>query len=127
MSEVTLYGEWMRVYHSVKYNKLPDWFIAYDIWVVEDRRFLAPNIVEDILSKTSISYIKPHKTVLSNVENVIKWSELQSDYTDGTREGIVIKTIDEIHIKDFFKVVNKHFNRRDNFNDELIKNSLIIK
>lgn len=127
MSEITIYGEWMFAYHSIKYNKLPDWFIAYDIWIVEDNRFLSPSLVEDILSKTSISYIRPYKTTLNSVEDVIKWAELPSDYTDGVREGVVIKTVDGIYAEDFFKVVNKHFIRRNNFNDELIKNILSNK
>lgn len=122
MSDVTIYGDYMFAYHSVKYNKLPDWFIAYDIWVVEDNKFLAPNRVEDLLSKTNISYIKPVKTTLNDVSDVIKMSELPSDYTDGVREGIVIKTVDGDFMKDSYKVVNKFFVRRDDFNDELIKN-----
>src|SRR5574343_2059098 len=28
MSEITIYGDWMFAYHSVKYNKLPDWFVS---------------------------------------------------------------------------------------------------
>ncbi len=122
MSEITIYGEWMYAYHSIEYNQLPDWFIAYDIWVVEDNKFLSPRIVEKILSETNIFYIKPYKVSIQNVDDVIKLSELKSDFTDGVREGMVIKTEDGDYIKDVYKVVNKFFNRRDDFNDKLIRN-----
>ena len=124
MSEITIYGEWMVAQHSIEYNKLPDWFIAYDIWVVEDNKFLSPKKVEELLSKTNISYIKPHKTILNDVNDVIKWSEMASDYRNGVREGIVIKTVSGDYIKDTYKVVNKYFNRREDFNEKMIKNKL---
>ena len=125
MSDITIFGDWMFAYHSVKYDKLPDWFIAYDIWVVEDHKFLSPKKVEELLSKTGIYYITPVKTTLNSVQDVIKYSEMKSDYTDGVREGIVIKTTEGDYTKDVYKVVNKFFTRREDFNDKLIKN--IIK
>lgn len=125
MSEITIYGDWMLAYHSVKYNKLPDWFVAYDIWVLEDNKFLSPSKVEEILSQTNIHYIKPYKVTLNSVKDVIEWSEKPSDYTDAIREGIVIKTIEGDFTKDSYKVVNRFFNRREDFNDELIRNTKI--
>lgn len=124
MSEITIYGEWMVAQHSINYNKLPSWFIAYDIWVVEDNKFLSPSKVDEILSETNISYIKPYKVTFNNIEDVIRWSEMKSDFTYGVREGIVIKTVEGDFIKDVYKVVNKHFNRRENFNDSLIRNKI---
>ena len=125
MSEITIYGEWILAQHSIRYTKLTDWFIAYDIWVVEDNKFLSPKKVEDLLSKTNIKYIKPYKILLENVDDVIKWSEMKSDYTEGIREGVVIKTVDSDFVKKTYKVVNKYFNRRENFNEVLIKNCLV--
>jgi hypothetical protein len=125
MSEIAIYGEWMWAYHSIKYDRLPDWFIAYDIWVVEDHKFLSPKKVEDLLSKTDISYIKPYKTVLTSIGDVVRLSEMKSDYTNGIREGIVIKTVEGDFFKNSYKVVNKHFDRREDFNEKLIKNKVI--
>lgn len=126
MSDITIFGDWMFAYHSVEYNKLPDWFIAYDIWVVEDNKFLSPSRVDDILSKTNIKYIKPYKAELKSVQDVITWSELESDYTDNVREGIVIKTEKNGFMENSYKVVNKFFKRRDDFNDMLIKNKRVV-
>ena len=124
-SEVTIYGDWMYAYHSIKYNRLPDWFIAYDIWVVEDDKFLSTIIVKNILLETKISYIEPIKMVIKSDEEVVSLSEMKSNYTDGIREGIIIKTVEGIHMKNSYKVVNKYFNIRRDFNDVLLKNECL--
>jgi len=123
-SPVTIYGEWLYAKHSIEYDKLPDYFLAYDIWVVEDINFLAPDKVEELLKQTNISYIKPIKTVLNSIDDIIQFSEMQSDFRNGIVEGIVVKTADGRFLKDTWKVVNKYFKRTDDFHIELIKNKL---
>jgi atypical dual specificity phosphatase len=124
MSPVTIYGEWLVAQHSMNYDKLPDWFLAYDIYSVEDVKFLAPSIVEDLLSKTDIKWIKSHKVTFNNINEIVQWSEKPSDYRNGVREGIVIKLDDGKFVTESFKVVNRHFVRREDFNEELIKNKI---
>ena len=65
MSQLTIYGEWMTFAHSIYYDKLPDFFIAYDIFSVEDDKYLSPDVVETLLLQTSISYIKPEKVIFN--------------------------------------------------------------
>lgn len=127
MSPITIYGEWMNFKHSIFYDKLPDLFIAYDIWSVEDNKFIAPDIMDRILSKTSIKYIKPHKITFNSINEIVSYSESKSDYRDGRREGIVIKTSNGRFVTSSFKIVNKYFERCDDFNErEPIKNLLGI-
>ena len=125
MSPITIYGEWMNFSHSIFYDKLPDLFISYDIWSVEDNRFLSPDRVEELLSQTSIRYIKPKKVILNSISDIIDLSEMKSDYRDGLAEGIVVKTSDGRFLSETWKVVNKHFHRRNDFNDKIIKNKII--
>ena len=125
MSPICLFGEWLYAKHSIEYDKLPDLFLAYDIWVVEDHNFLAPDVVESLLKETTISYIKPKKVILNSIEDIIKLAEEKSEYRNGIREGIVVKTSDGRFLKDTWKVVNKHFERRNDFNDCLIRNKVV--
>ena len=124
MSEITIYGDWMLYSHSIEYNKLPDWFIAYDMWVVEEHKFLSSDKMDEMLSQTSISHIKSQKVTLNSREDVVKLSEMPSDYRDGVREGIVIKTSNGIYREEMYKVVNKHFVQRQDFNERIVKNKL---
>ena len=125
-SPVTIYGEWLVAKHSIEYDRLPDWFVSYDIYSMEDRKFLSPDISEDILSKTSIKFIKPYKVIFNNIDEVVEYSERPSDYRKGIREGIVIKLSDGKFVTESFKVVNKYFVRRNDFNEAgLIKNRIL--
>ena len=124
MSPVTIYGEWMLAKHSLEYDKLTDWFLAYDIYLSEERRFLSPDIFEELMSKTNIKYIKPKKIIFNNLDEVVRYSEKNSDFRNGKQEGIVIKISDGSSVIDSYKVVNRHFIRREDFNKELIKNKI---
>lgn len=105
---------------SLFYDNLPDVFLAYDIWLVEEGRFLDADVVESLLSKTSIKYIKPIKMTFNSILDIVKYSEGQSSYRNGRKEGIVIRTNDNV-----FKVVNRFFERRDDFNlSDPIKNRI---
>ena len=122
---ITIYGEWMFAEHSLNYDKLPDLFIAYDIWSVEDERFLSPDLMESLLIQTDIKYITPEKKTFNSIDEIVKESKKESEYRSGVVEGIVIKTNEGLFCKDVFKVVNNLFTRRMDFNDELRKNKLI--
>lgn len=125
-SPITIYGDWMIYQHSLFYDKLPDTFIAYDIWSVEDDKYLSPDIVAKLLNKTNISYIKPKEIIFNNIKEIIEYSEMESEYRNGMREGIVLKTTEGDFLKETYKVVNKHFSLRDDFNTtEAIKNIVL--
>ena len=42
-----LYGEWLCARHTVAYDKLPDWFVAFDIFDVPAGRFLSRRVQSD--------------------------------------------------------------------------------
>ena len=118
----------MNFSHSIFYDQLPDLFIAYDIWSAEDREFYSPDIVEELLSKTTIRYIKPKRIIFSNIDEIVDLSKSKSDYRNGIREGIVIKVSDGKFLTNTFKVVNNLFIRCEDFNKrEIIKNKLSDK
>jgi hypothetical protein len=124
-SPITVYGEWLWAKHSIGYDKLPDWFLAYDIYLAEEDNFISPSLFKEIISKTNIKFIDTQKVILNNIQDVINLSERKSKYRNDVCEGIVIKTSSEKYLSNSFKVVNKHFKRIENFNDELIKNKII--
>ena len=125
MTPVTVYGEWLYAKHSIYYDRLPDLFIAYDIYIPEDDEWLSPDKFESEMSKTDIRFIKPTKMTFNDISDVVRVSELPSEYRNGIREGIVIKLSDGRKVTQSFKIVNKFFDRREDFNEELIKNKVI--
>ena len=120
-----VFGEWMNVKHSIYYDKLPSLFIAYDIWCPEDNNFLSVHNFENLMNQTNIHYVKNELVTISSIEQIVELSELPSNYYDGISEGIVMKIDSGDYNKTIFKVVNKYFERSEDFNDELIKNKII--
>jgi hypothetical protein len=127
MSDITVYGEWMNFSHSIFYDKLPDTFLAYDVWVVEDGRFVSPEVFEKLMNETDIKFIKPIKVKFNSLDEIIEASERLSLYREGLCEGIVFKSTDGKFVGDTWKVVNKYFERRDDFNESTpIKNIIQV-
>ncbi len=127
-SKITIYGEYCYALHSLNYNKLPDYFIAYDIWSVDDHKFLSPDKFTELISKTSIKYVKNELKTFNSFNEIIKESERLSTYRDGIVEGVVLKisTKDNMFTNETFKFVNSKFIRREDFNTTtLIKNTLL--
>ena len=89
--------------------------------------WLAPDKFESEMSQTNINFIKPELKIFNDISDVVRESEKPSNYRNGIREGIVIKLSDERKVVSSFKIVNKYFDRREDFNQELIRNSLIKK
>lgn len=126
MSDITVYGEWMNYQHSLHYDELPDIFLAYDIWSVEDHKFISPDRFEDLMTQTNICFIKPIKTIFNSLDEIISASEMISQYKYGYSEGIVFKSASNGFIDRTWKVVNRFFERNDDFNERVpIKNTLI--
>jgi len=126
VGQVTIYGEWMLAEHSISYNKLSDFFIAYDIWSVDNKKFFNPKVVVELLSNTDIKFITPEEMVINSFDDLIELSERQSIYADRVSEGIVCKVAEGRFTQLMFKVVNKYFERSQDFNErEITKNSLV--
>lgn len=49
--KVVVYGEWLFAQHSIRYDALPDKFLAYDIWIPSERAFVATPIARKALAE----------------------------------------------------------------------------
>ena len=70
LAEVTsrkvLYGEWLYARHSVAYDKLPAYFVAFDVWDDGEQAFLSRNSFHALLKETGIPVVSAsnsHETV----------------------------------------------------------------
>lgn len=85
-----LFGEWCYAQHSIFYDRLPDWFLAFDVFDRESRRFLASARRDRLLSEMHI-YKVPGlacgRFTYPEVENLLSQSKL----TDQSSEGIYLR------------------------------------
>jgi len=105
-----LYGEWLYMKHSINYTRLPDYFLAFDIYNVKTCRFLSRNKVTERLKNTSIkqvpliSYTKIENT--TDFENLMK---LKSNFYDGLIEGVYLRICDDNYTTHRAKIVRNDF------------------
>ena len=118
---LVLFGEWLTARHSVEYNNLPDWFVAFDIhdahddafWSTTRRNYLVGEIglpVAPLLfrGRTSLLDLKP--LVL----------ESRSRFGDSPLEGLVVRQdnhrLNQARAKlvrpDFVQSMGEHWRRR---------------
>jgi len=85
-----LFGEWCYAQHSVVYDRLPDWFLGFDIYDKGTARFFSSNRRDETFRAIGISQVpkinRGHFTLL-------ELSELlsQSQISDKSVEGIYLR------------------------------------
>ncbi len=81
-----LFGEWCYAKHSVKYTKLPDWFIAFDVYDKQSQVFLSVELRNDIIKRCNVARV-PHlfygKVVLTDIDNFFDTSKFGFELSEG--------------------------------------------
>ncbi|KAM0755660.1 hypothetical protein T439DRAFT_320366 [Meredithblackwellia eburnea MCA 4105] len=105
-----LFGEWMAAVHSVEYTKLPDLFLAFDLYDRAERKFVSRRDMELRLSSTTI-HLTPliHVGVLPSEAELVRLVQRTSNFTEGRVEGIYVKVENADWVEERGKVVRSDF------------------
>ena len=91
-SHLMLFGEWCAARHSIVYNQLPDWFLAFDVYDREARRFWSTARRDDLVATLGLSVV-PHlarnRTTLGELRALVMASASQCGAPH--LEGVVIR------------------------------------
>ena len=85
-----LFGEWCYARHSIFYDRLPDWFLAFDIFDKEAGHFLSTARRDSLLEKMSLNkvpFLGFGHFSLPELEELLSQSQL----SDGSAEGIYLR------------------------------------
>lgn len=92
-----LFGEWCYAVHSIHYDRLPDWFLAFDLYDWRTNKFLSRESRHNLLKGTGIqevpflgTYTVEKEQDLINILN-----STPSRLYDGPVEGIYLRTSNE--------------------------------
>ncbi len=103
-----LFGEWCYAQHSIFYNRLPDWFLGFDVYDRHAERFLASAYRDYLLDKMDI-YKVPclarGRFALSELQGFLTQSKL----ADGPPEGIYLRIDREGWLESRAKLVRPAF------------------
>lgn len=85
-----LFGEWCYAQHSVKYDRLPDWFLGFDIYDISNAKFFSCSRRDEMLRRIGISQvpmIKRGHFSLSELDSFLSQSQL----SDKPAEGLYLR------------------------------------
>ena len=103
-----LFGEWCYAYHSIYYNKLPDWFIAFDIYDKDAERFVSSHRRSVLLKGTCISEVPEvarGKIPYDALYDMIPMSA----FSDQRAEGIYLRNECQFWLNSRAKIVRQEF------------------
>ncbi len=85
-----LFGEWCYAQHSIFYNRLPDWFLGFDLYDKKYNKFLSSARRNDFLNKMSIAKVP---TITRGRFTDLEIKDLLSDskFADQPAEGLYLR------------------------------------
>lgn len=108
--EMILFGEWCAARHSLDYNKLPDWFLLFDVYDRKAGKFWSRERRNQLAEQLGIAIVPLLKKTKITVEQLVQLlEETYSDYRNGRVEGVVIRCDSPLWCEARAKLVNREF------------------
>lgn len=85
-----LFGEWCYAQHSVFYDRLPDWFLGFDVYDKRFGRFLSSRRRDDLLTEMCVAQVPVVTRGLFAYPEIQKFLSI-SKLSDQPAEGIYIR------------------------------------
>mgnify|MGYP002789410430 CR=1 FL=1 len=127
LGSVSVYGEWMVQIHGMKYESLPDWFLAFDVYDYEARQFVDPKLGMAALQKAGFSVVPTLRVGISSYEELENLANENSFFTNHPREGVYVKVSDGKWQTDRFKMVRQGFVQGGLFDNKELQKNLLAK
>ena len=106
--ELILFGEWCYAKHSINYTRLPDWFLAFDVYEIKTGIFWNTkkrNSLMNSLGLSEVPFVRDGEFSFPEVLGFLQESSL----TDGPLEGIYLRKEDDEKIIARAKIVKPEF------------------
>ena len=135
-NDYILFGEWCAARHSIPYDRLPDWFLAFDVYDKHAGLFLSTTRRTILARKVGLStvpiLIKKHTTLNELISFI---NTKKSAYRSGSLEGIIIRsetdtwlnTRAKLVLQDFTSGIHEHWSSRALEWNHLERDALPIK
>lgn len=105
---LTLFGEWCYAVHSVHYTRLPDWFLAFDVYDREKHEFWSVDRRNDLAKRLGVAVVPELGRGHFELEG-IKQLLGRSQLTDGPPEGLYVRREEQGHLVERAKLVRAEF------------------
>ncbi len=105
-----MYGGWLYATHTIYYDKLPHFFLEYDIFDSTKQYFLSTPQRQEILKNTPIASVKClSQGIFKSSKDIISLLGPSFYRNIGNMEGLYLKVEDDLKVKDRYKFISKEF------------------
>ena len=105
-----LYGEWSYAKHTIPYEWLPDWFLAFDIYETTSGNFVSRDVRHNFLRSLRIHEVPFIKEkTFDNESQIQDLLERQSVLYNGPVEGVYLRLEDNDKLLRRAKIVRPEF------------------
>ena len=105
-----LFGEWCAVRHSLGYSRLPDWFLGFDAYDRNVRKFVSTRRRDELLLRAgleSVSRVDAGHFTFVDLERLL--SQAKSAYRRGSPEGFYLRVEEDDWLIGRAKIVRPEF------------------
>jgi ATP-dependent RNA circularization protein (DNA/RNA ligase family) len=113
-----LFGEWCYAQHSIFYDRLPDWFLAFDVYDREARRFLASahrDRLFDAMRISKVPRLAHGRLTFPELQKLLSQSKLADQPAEGIYlridQGDWLERRAKLVRPTFFRVIDQHWSR----------------
>lgn len=110
-NEYILFGEWCYATHSIKYEALPDWFVAFDIFDKKENKFFSVQRRDEMLERMNVQKVPMLGRGKYSLDQLMQFMG-KSKYGNGLGEGIYLRQDDGDYLKNRAKIVRNGFKQK---------------
>lgn len=118
-TDLMLFGEWCYAVHSVRYTKLPDWFLAFDVYDRDKGRFWSAERRDELARHVGVAVVPTLDRGHFDVEG-LKRLLGRSRLTDGPAEGLYVRREEGERLvaraklvrAEFMQAIHEHWSKR---------------
>lgn len=103
-----LFGEWCYAVHSVRYTKLPDWFLAFDVYDRRRHEFWSATRRDELTDTIGLARVPKVAQGRFDVDDIVRMLGV-SRLSNGPAEGVYVRRDDDTRLLARAKVVRPEF------------------
>ncbi len=107
---VMIFGEWCSARHSLDYDRLPDWWLMFDVYDRSSKRFWSTTRRNELADKLGVAVVPCEHRGHVSMEQLRNWlTSEESRFRNGKVEGFVIRKEDAFWLQSRAKLVHPGF------------------